>query len=273
MTTPTEREYFLGTGNLELERLGLQHAVWRADAAAAWREAEFRPGSVVMDVGCGPGFASLELADVVRPNGKVLAVDQSERFLAHLNDQCRSRGVTNITTLKRDLTTFTFDDIRADGAWLRWVLAFLPDPEHVLARIADALRPGASIAIHEYFAYETWKLVPADPVFESFVAAVMASWRAHGGEPNVGLKLAPWLEGAGLRITSTRTMTELVTPMQHRWYWPATFAHSGLERLVHLGDVTPADAERMRERFQEMWARGTRMMTPGVIEVIATKPV
>jgi hypothetical protein len=29
----------------------------------------------------------------------------------------------------------------------------------------------------------------------------------------------------------------------------------------------------MRERFQEMWARGTRMMTPGVIEVIATKPV
>ena len=271
MTTPTDREYFLGTGSLELERLGLQHAAWRADAALAWRQAEFRPGSVVLDVGCGPGFASLELADVVRPNGKVLAIDQSDRFLAHLSEQCQARGVTNITTLQRDLTDFEFDDIRADGAWLRWVLAFLPDPERVLKHVAQALKPGAYIAIHEYYAYETWRLVPSDVVFESFVAAVMGSWRAHGGEPNVGLRVAPWLERLGFRIVSTRTITELVTPSQHRWYWPATFAHSGLERLVHLGDVAPGDAERMRESFREMWAQGTRMVTPGVVEVIATK--
>ena len=273
MTTPTERDYFLGTGNLELERLGLQHTAWRADAAAAWQRAEFHPGSVILDVGCGPGFASLDLADVVRPNGKVIAIDQSERFLQHLQEQCRSRGVTNISVLERDLTTFEFEDIRADGAWLRWVLTFLPEPQRVLARIAHAIKPGGSIAIHEYFAYETWRLVPSDPVFESFVSRVMASWRAHGGEPNVGLQLAPWLERLGFRIASARTITELVTPAQQRWYWPATFAHSGLERLVHLGDVSADEADRMRESFREMWAHGTRVMTPGVLELIATKLV
>lgn len=271
MSTPTEREYVLGTGDVELERLGLQHSVWRADAAAAWRHAGFRPAQVILDVGCGPGFAALELADVVGADGEIIAVDQSQRFLDHLRAQCNARGITNVKALQRDLTTFGFENIEADGAWFRWVLAFLPDPERVLSRIASALKPGATVAIHEYFAYETWKLVPSDPVFESFVAAVMRSWRAHGGEPNVGLRLVPWLEGLGFTIEGTRTITELVNAANFRWHWPATFARSGIARLAELGDVTPEEAHRMRAQIEAMWTNGTWMVTPAVLEVIARK--
>ena len=271
MTTSNEREYVLGTGDAELERLGLQHSVWRGDAAQAWRTAGFRPGNVILDVGCGPGFATFDLADLVRPGGRVVAIDQSQRFLDHLDAQCRARGVTNVTTVHGDLTTFPFSNLRADGAWLRWVLAFVPDPRSVLERLANALAPGACVAIHEYFAYETWKLVPADPVHESFVAAVMASWRARGGEPNVALQIAAWLDELGFVLEGSRTITELVTPRQQRWHWPATFAQTGLDRLVSLGDVEPDAAERMRESIDAMWSRGTSMVTPGVLELIARK--
>jgi len=270
--TTNERDYVLGTSDAEIDRLGLQHAVWRADAAEAWRLAGFAPGDTILDVGCGPGFASLDLADVVRPGGRVVAIDQSTRFLDRLAAECRARSVDNIAPLQHDLTNATIDGVRANGAWLRWILAFVPNPRRVLDAVVGAIEPGGRIAIHEYFAYETWKLVPRDPEFEAFVAAVMASWRARGGEPNVGLEVASWLERAGMEIRSTRTITDVVRRSHHRWHWSAAFALSGLERLIELGDVSPAAGARMRERIQALWTEDAWMVTPGVIEVIAAKP-
>ena len=271
--TVGEREYVLGTGDAEIERLRLQHAVWRADATAAWRRAGFAPGQTILDVGCGPGFAALDLAEVVGAHGRVLAVDQSTRFLEYLASQCEARGVTNVSGIQRDLATATFDEAIADGAWLRWILTFIPDPRCALSSVAAALRPGGAIAIHEYFAYETWKLVPRDADFEAFVAAVMASWRARGGEPNVGLEVPRWLESIGLEVESTRTVTDIVTRDSHRWHWPVAFALSGLERLVELGDVTPRDAERMRARIHALRTGDAWMVTPAVVEVIGRKPL
>lgn len=171
---------------------------------------------------------------------------------------------------EQDLGTNGFD-LQARGAWLRWVLAFVPNPRDTLARVAAALEPGGRIAIHEYFAYESWNTVPHDPDFGEFVAAVMSSWRSRGGEPNVGLSLVPLLEEMGFEIHSTRTLTDVVDRQRPRWHWPAAFARSGLQRLVDLGDVTPEDGHRMSARIDSLLARGAWMVTPGVIEVIATK--
>lgn len=270
--TVGEREYVLGTGDVEIERLRLQHTVWRADATAAWRSAGFAPGHTILDVGCGPGFATLDLAELVGSDGRVLAIDQSTRFLEHLRSQCAARGVTNVSVTQHDLADAAFDLAIADGAWLRWILAFVPNPRRALSSVVASLRPGGAIAIHEYFAYETWKLVPHDADFETFVAAVMASWRARGGEPNVGLEIPRWLELMGLEIVSTRTIADLVTRDSHRWHWPLAFALSGLERLVELGDVPPSDADRLRARMLALRTDDTWMMTPAVVEVIARKP-
>ena len=158
----SEREYTLGTGDAEIARLELQHGVWRADAAAAWRRAGFQPGDTILDVGCGPGFAALDLATIAGANGRIIAIDQSQRFLQHLAAQCAARGIGNVTARLEDLGSFGFDGIRADGAWLRWVLAFVPNPYFVLSGVADSLRAGGRLVIHEYFAYETWKVLPRD---------------------------------------------------------------------------------------------------------------
>jgi hypothetical protein len=186
--------------------------------------------------------------------------------------QCRGRGLDNVSVVQQDLASATLSDLRADGAWLRWILAFIPNPRRALECVVAALNAGGTIAIQEYFAYESWKLLPRDVEFEAFVSAVMESWRARGGEPNVGLDLVPWLEGMGLEIRSTRTITDVVTRSSHRWHWPAAFALSGLERLIELGDVTPAAGEQMRARIQALWTDDAWMVTPGVIEVIARKP-
>src|SRR5262245_19554339 len=86
-----ERDYVLGTHDEEIERLGVQHRVWRARALDAWQRAGFAPGHTVLDVGCGPGYAALDLAEIVGAQGRVLALDRSRRFLDALDAMKRHR--------------------------------------------------------------------------------------------------------------------------------------------------------------------------------------
>lgn len=63
----SEGDYVLGTDEGEIERLGLQHRVWRERMLGAFRRAGIAPGMRVVDVGAGPGYASLDLAGIVGP--------------------------------------------------------------------------------------------------------------------------------------------------------------------------------------------------------------
>ena len=83
-----ERSYYLGTHDDEIRRLGLQHRVWRPHVLDAWRRAGVTTSSTVIDAGAGPGYASLDLAEIVEENGRVIALERSERFIDALKGRC-----------------------------------------------------------------------------------------------------------------------------------------------------------------------------------------
>ncbi|HTE44960.1 MAG TPA: methyltransferase domain-containing protein, partial [Gemmatimonadaceae bacterium] len=85
MPSSNDRDYVLGTHDEEIARLGLQHSVWRPRALAAWQRAGFNVGQTIVDVGCGPGYATLDLAELVGATGHVVAIDRSRRFLDALD--------------------------------------------------------------------------------------------------------------------------------------------------------------------------------------------
>ena len=88
----SDREYVLGTRDEELERLGLQHRVWRPFVLDAWRRAGLLPGMTALDVGAGPGFATADLAEIVGSAGRVMAFERSRRFLDALAARAERRG-------------------------------------------------------------------------------------------------------------------------------------------------------------------------------------
>lgn len=51
-------------------------------------------GQTLLDVGCGPGYTTLDLAEKVGPEGRVVGVDRSRRFLRHLETQTPRRTRT-----------------------------------------------------------------------------------------------------------------------------------------------------------------------------------
>ena len=267
-----EQDYVLGTHDAELERLGLQHRVWRPRASDAWRRAGYTAGRTLLDVGCGPGYASLDLAGIVGREGLVIAIDRSRRYLDALEAAARARGLTNIETHELDLDERPLPDVRADGAWSRWVYAFVREPRRVLEGVAGALAPGGAMVLHEYVDYRAWRVSPRSAEFESFVSEVMASWRDSGGEPDIALDLPRWLQALGFELREVRPITELARPGDFVWQWPRAFFAIGLDRLVELGRVDAARADTMRRAFAETEATpGAFALTPTVLEIVARK--
>ena len=120
-----EKSYVIGTHDAEIERLGTQHRVWRASVLDLWRLGGITTGQTVLDVGAGPGYAALELAEIVGRNGKVIAVERSRRFLDALSHFAAARGLANIEPVEADLLEYDWPQAIADRAWCRWVLAFV----------------------------------------------------------------------------------------------------------------------------------------------------
>ena len=268
----TERDYVLGTHDEEIERLGLQHRVWAPQATAAWRRAGFTAGQTLVDVGCGPGWAALDLAGIVGPRGAVVGLDRSRRFLDALGAAARARGIANVTARECDLDEDALGIEGADGAWSRWVYAFVRTPREVLAKVVAAVRPGGTLVLHEYSDYRAWRLSPRSEVFEAFVREVMASWRDAGGEPDIGLELPRWLEELGCDVLERRAIAEVATPRDHVWQWPKAFVQVGLDRLVELGRMDAAGADAVRAEFAAVEAApGAFQVTPTVLEVVARR--
>ena len=268
----SERAYVLGTGDEELARLGVQHQAWRERALAAWRLGGISPGDTVLDVGCGPGYAAVELAERVGSSGRVMAVDKSRRFLDALNTMRQSRQLENITTYESDLDSGGFPAVRADVAWCRWVLSFVKQPRDVLTRIAAALRPGGRMVLHEYFDYSTWRAAPSCPEMEQFVSAVMASWRESGGEPDIGQRLPRWLEELGFRLRELHPIVDIVPPGHLSWAWLRAYVEVGRSRLVDLGHLSLLQSEAIWEAFTALEATPrTWMITPAVLEIVAVR--
>ena len=268
-----EREYVLGTHDEEVERLGVQHRLWRARMLDAWRRAGIRAGQTVLDIGAGPGYAALDLAEIVGSSGRVVALERSRRFLAVLAARARARGLTQLEGVEADVVSSDFGVTGADAAWCRWVLSFVNDPRAVVRRIRAALRPGGIAVFHEYVDYGGWRLLPKLPALELFVARVMDSWRADGGEPDVGRDLPTYLIEQGFMLASTQLHTEAVAPEDPLWRWPAVFVETGWARLVALGRMTQAEADELLTAFASA-ARlpHARIILPSVLEVVARAP-
>lgn len=270
--TTQDRDYVLGTHDEEIERLGLQHHVWRPRAADAWRRAGFTAGQTLIDVGCGPGWATLDLAAVAGRQGRVVGVDRSRRFLDAAAAAARARGLTQLEWLELDLDTDELPALAAHGAWSRWIYAFVRRPRALLEKVARALRPGGAMVLHEYGDYRGWRLSPERPEFVAFVEDVIASWREHGGEPDIGLTLPRWLTELGFEVRELRPWVEAARPGDFVWEWPSAFVDVGVRRLVDLGRVTAERAEAIRRAFRESQAApGAFQLTPTVLEIIAVK--
>jgi ubiquinone/menaquinone biosynthesis C-methylase UbiE len=272
----TPDEYVLGTGDSESARLGLQHRLWSASAHSLWERAGILPGHTVLDVGCGPGHATIDLAEIVGARGHVIAVDESPLFLKHLHDRTQGQHLKNVERVLGDaqrLEALLADRAGSvDLAYCRWVLCFVPDPESLIRGVAGLLKPGGSFAIQDYFNYEAMALAPRREAFARVVRAIGTSFRDRGGDPDIVARIPALCRKHGLEVTFLNANNRIARPGSTIWAWPETFFATFVPRLVEMGYISTED----RKAFEAAWSEAgddpdAFMHLPTVFDVIAVK--
>lgn len=271
--TNDSHEYLLGTDVAEAQRLGLQHLLWAGAALELWERCGFTRGKTILDLGCGPGWSTIDLARLVGPTGRVIAIDVSSRYINHLQQKQRELGLAQIEAHVADAHDFEIPDGALDGVYSRWVFSFLPDPATVVERIARALRSGGVFAVQDYFSYATMTLAPRSDVFDRVVAAISRSYRESGGDLDVAGKLPAMMINAGMQIREIKPHVAAARPHETKWLWPDTFFANYLPRLVASGMLSTAD----HQSFIDEWAERSRdpatfFFTPPFFDVVGIKP-
>jgi len=119
-------------------------------------------GERVLDVGCGCGATTLQLARRVGSAGAVVGVDISAPMLARAEERAHAAGVTNVRFELGDAQTHAFDGGAFDVVFSRFGIMFFTQPEAAFANLRVALRRGGRLAFICWRSLQEnpWVLVP-----------------------------------------------------------------------------------------------------------------
>lgn len=110
-----------------------------------------RPGMTVLDVGCGPGFFTRVIADLVGPTGQVIAADLQQEMLTMTGLRMKQKGLSDRVLLHQ--TSAESLQLQMPGA-VDFALAFhvvheVPSPRTLFAEVCDCLKPGGLFLVSE----------------------------------------------------------------------------------------------------------------------------
>ncbi len=191
---------------------------WRtAQNSAAYLLPRLHPGVSLLDIGCGPGTITVDLAGRVAP-GEVVGVDTSAEVVAEATAHAGEQGVTGVTFEVGDAYSLRFDDDTFDVVHAHQVLQHLGDPVAALAEMRRVCRPGGVVAARDAD-YPAMTYFPADPGLDAAQAAYVAMARANGAHPDAGRRLLRWAHEAGFgTVVPSASVWCFATPAERSWW-------------------------------------------------------
>jgi SAM-dependent methyltransferase len=103
-------------------------------------------GERVIDIGCGCGEPTADLARAVGPTGHATGIDGSRLLLEEARAMARREGLANVDFVEGDAEVYAFPPGGADAVFSRFGVMFFAGPEAAFGNIRSALRPGGRLA-------------------------------------------------------------------------------------------------------------------------------
>lgn len=222
---------------------------WRtAENSAAYLLPELEPHMRILDVGCGPGTISADLADRV-PQGHVTGIDTEPGVLAQALELTRARGRNNLRFTTGDVYALDYPSAAFDVVHAHQVLQHLSDPVAALREMRRVCKPGGLIAARDGD-YGAMVWYPEVPELDDWLDLYHRVARGNGGEPDAGRRLHVWAREAGLtQLTVSSSTWTFAAPRQRAWWgglWAdRTVSSSYADTAITGGYATAEDLRRI----------------------------
>jgi ubiquinone/menaquinone biosynthesis C-methylase UbiE len=223
-----------------------------------------RPGSRLLDAGCGTGDFARRLAAQVGPTGRVVGVDASATMI----DEAQRRTVDAalpVELQRGDITRLAFGDGAFDGTYSERVFQHLHDPRAGIAELVRVTRPGGRIAVID----TDWGMHAIHGADPALTARIIGRWAEHAANGWAGRQLPALLTSAALVdpviIADTITSRDPRPPSLQPFAFMATVADRD-------GTVTTQQAETWLGQLADAGTHGDFFWAVTLIGVVASRP-
>lgn len=228
---------------------------WRTAAnSAAYLVDRLAAGMNVLDVGCGPGTITIDIARQVAP-GRVVGVDRAAELVEAARRE--AQGVVDVEFRVGDVYRLPTADGAFDVVHAHQLLQHLDDPVAALVEMRRVCRPTGVVAARDSD-YATAAWYPEDPALDRWFDLQLQMIRDSGGDPNAGRRLLGWARRAGFsEVVPSASVWCFATP-DGRDFWGGMWADrvvgSALaDQAVARGLASGAELEEIAQAWRR-WA-------------------
>ncbi|UTT61396.1 class I SAM-dependent methyltransferase [Microcella humidisoli] len=245
---------------------------WRTIAnSAAYLEPRLGAGRSLLDVGCGPGTITAELAGRLAP-GRVVGLDAATDAIDAARRHAAEVGAAAQFAVG-DAMALPFPDASFDIVHTHQTLQHVGDPVGMLREMARVAGPQGIVAAREVdYSATTW--FPLLPGLDLWLDLYRRVHRGNGGEPDAGRHLKAWAVAAGLEASALTASVWLFSEPEDRAWWGGAWAervlHSAFARsAIDGGHATPDELTAISEAWVQWSRHDDAMLTMTHVELVA----
>jgi ubiquinone/menaquinone biosynthesis C-methylase UbiE len=191
-----QERYVIEGGQKGRERLSVLSRALQPTTLQLFGRAGVMPGMHVLDVGCGGGDVTLDLARLVGAEGKVRGLDFDAEILRLARQEAEEAQLHHVEFQVADARNLQIEAL-FDVVYARFLLTHLPDPAQGLMGMIRAAKPGGKVIVEEIdfsgrFCY------PPNAAFQRYLDLYTQVAQHRGGDAYIGMRLASLFFAAGL---------------------------------------------------------------------------
>jgi ubiquinone/menaquinone biosynthesis C-methylase UbiE len=252
MTDPTSDRYTHGHHDSVLR----SHRWRTADNSAAYLLPLLREGQRLLDVGCGPGTITIDLARRVAP-GRVLGIDRGAEVVDEASRAGAASGLDSLRFGLGDVYALGEPDGSFDVAHAHQVLQHLTDPVGALTEIRRVLARGGILAVRDSD-YGAFAWAPADRRLDRWLRLYHEVCARNGAEADAGRYLLGWVQRAGFSEVTATSSTWTFADDDSRAWWGSLWAERTVqsafaEQALEYGLSDAAELESIADGWRR-WA-------------------
>lgn len=204
---------------------------WRTvENSAAYLAPYLHSGTTVLDVGCGPGTITIDIAAMVGP-AKVIGIDASPEIVEKATELAAERDIDNVEFVVGNAYELNYEDASFDVVHTHQVLQHLSDPVRMLRELRRVRTSGGVVAARDVD-YGACFWYPASTGLDHWLELVRAIYRSNGTEPDAGRRIKSWAMDAGFSdVVSTASVWAFNSEVDREWWgsmWEERILQSAL---------------------------------------------